>query len=206
MAFKMKNASMAKLVKEAGNNRIINRMNKLQDKAEKANARGNERRAQRKIDKMSKLEDKLMRTERPEPTFEGTDEFRGKREIRKEARQQDRAARRRKRRNDRTYDKLMSGKLRLTPYSKKEIRQAERELRKQNKSSVLKLKEGEFTTSGIPANLYDANGKKISTDRIDEGNLSAVKIEKGTNRKYVVMQEKSDLGEAGARFYLKPKK
>ena len=57
MAFKMKNASMAKLVKEAGNNRIINRMNKLQDKAEKANARGNERRAQRKIDKMSKLED-----------------------------------------------------------------------------------------------------------------------------------------------------
>ena len=206
MAFKMKNASMAKLVKEAGNNRIINRMNKLQDKAEKANARGNERRAQRKIDKMSKLEDKLMRTERPEPTFEGTDEFRSKREIRKETRQQERAARRRKRQNDRTYDKLMSGKMRLTPYSKKEIRQAERELRKQNKSSVLKLKEGEFTTSGIPANLYDANGKKISTDRIDEGNLSAVKIEKGTNRKYVVMQEKSDLGEAGARFYLKPKK
>lgn len=206
MAFKMKNASMAKLVKEAGNNRIINRMNKLQDKAEKANARGNERRAQRKIDKMSKLEDKLMRTERPEPTFEGTDEFRSKREIRKEARQQDRAARRRKRQNDRTYDKLMSGKLRLTPYSKKEIRQAERELRKQNKSSAVKLKEGEFTTSGIPANLYDANGKKISTDRIDEGNLSAVKIEKGTNRKYVVMQEKSDLGDAGARFYLKPKK
>ena len=206
MAFKMKNASMAKLVKEAGNNRIINRMNKLQDKAEKANARGNERRAQRKIDKMSKLEDKLMRTERPEPTFEGTDEFRSKREIRKEPRQQDRAARRRKRQNDRTYDKLMSGKLRLTPYSKKEIRQAERELRKQNKSSAVKLKEGEFTTSGIPANLYDANGKKISTDRIDEGNLSAVKIEKGTNRKYVVMQEKSDLGEAGARFYLKPKK
>ena len=34
MAFKMKNTSMAKLVKEAGNNRIINRMNKLQDKAE----------------------------------------------------------------------------------------------------------------------------------------------------------------------------
>ena len=206
MGFKMKNASMAKLVKEAGNNRIINRMNKLQDKAEKANARGNERRAQRKIDKMSKLEDKLMRTERPEPTFEGTDEFRSKRKIRKETRQQERAARKRKRQNDRTYDKLMSGKLRLTPYSKKEIRQAERELRKQNKSSAVKLKEGEFTTSGIPANLYDANGKKISTDRIDEGNLSAVKIEKGINRKYVVMQEKSDLGDAGARFYLKPKK
>ena len=46
----------------------------------------------------------------------------------------------------------------------------------------------------------------ILTDKIDEGNLSAVKIEKGTNRKYVVMQEKSDLGDAGARFYLKPKK
>ena len=34
----------------------------------------------------------------------------------------------------------------------------------------------------------------------------SIKIEKGTNRKYVVMQEKSDLGDAGARFYLKPNK
>jgi hypothetical protein len=190
MAFKMKNPSMAKMVKEAGSamkkplvgdqnklneglkkaieaspakskhDRIIKRMGKLQDKAEKANKQGKDKKAQRKIDKISKLEDKLLPgLKRPDPTFEGTDEFRSKREIRK----------------------------------------AER---KSRRASAMKLKEGEFTTSGIPANLFDADGKKISTDKIDEGNLSAVKIEKGTNRKYVVMQEKSDLGDAGARFYL----
>ena len=197
MAFKMKNPSMAKMVKQAGagrsamkkplvgdqdklneglkkaikaspakskQDRIIKRMGKLQDKAEKANKQGKDKKAQRKIDKISKLEDKLLPgLKRPDPTFEGTDEFR----------------------------------------SKREIRRAER---KSRRASAMKLKEGEFTTSGIPANLYDADGKKISTDRIDEGNLSAVKIEKGTNRKYVVMQEKSDLGDAGARFYLKPNK
>ena len=190
MAFKMKNPSMAKLVKQAGSamkkplvgdqdklneglkkaieaspakskhDRIIKRMGKLEDKAQKLNKKGKDKRAQRKIDKMSKLEDKLLPgLKRPDPTFEGTDEFRSKREIRK----------------------------------------AER---KNRKASAMKLKEGEFTTSGIPANLFNADGKKISTDRIDEGNLSAVKVEKGTNRKYVVMQEKSDLGDAGARFYL----
>jgi len=190
MAFKMKNPSMAKMVKEAGSamkkplvgdqsklneglkkaieaspakskhDRIIKRMGKLEDKAQKLNKKGKDKRAQRKIDKMSKLEDKLLPgLKRPDPTFEGTDEFRSKREIRK----------------------------------------AER---KNRKASAMKLKEGEFTTSGIPANLFNADGKKISTDKIDEGNLSAVKVEKGTNRKYVVMQEKSDLGDAGARFYL----
>ena len=197
MAFKMKNPSIAKMVKQAGagrsamkkplvgdqdklneglkkaikaspakskQDRIIKRMGKLQDKAEKANKQGKDKKAQRKIDKISKLEDKLLPgLKRPDPTFEGTDEFR----------------------------------------SKREIRRAER---KSRRASAMKLKEGEFTTSGIPANLYDADGKKISTDRIDEGNLSAVKVEKGTNRKYVVMQEKSDLGDAGARFYLKPNK
>lgn len=194
MAFKMKNPSMAKLVKQAGSamkkplvgdqdklneglkkaieaspakskhDRIIKRMSKLEDKAQKLNKKGKDKRAQRKIDKMSKLEDKLLPgLKRPDPTFEGTDEFRSKREIRK----------------------------------------AER---KNRRASAMKLKEGDFTTSGIPANLYDADGKKISTDKIDEGNLSAIKIEKSTNRKYVVMQEKSDLGDAGARFYLKPNK
>jgi len=190
MAFKMKNPSMAKMVKEAGSamkkplvgdqnklneglkkaieaspakskqDRIIKRMGKLEDKAQKLNKKGKDKRAQRKIDKISRLEDKLLPgLKRPDPTFEGTDEFRSKREIRK----------------------------------------AER---KNRRASAMKLKEGDFTTSGIPANLFDADGKKISTDRIDEGNLSAVKVEKGTNRKYVVMQEKSDLGDAGARFYL----
>ena len=197
MAFKMKNPSMAKMVKQAGagrsamkkplvgdqdklneglkkaieaspakskHDRIIKRMSKLEDKAQKLNKKGKDKRAQRKIDKMSKLEDKLLPgLKRPDPTFEGTDEFRSKREIRKAQ-------------------------------------------RKNRRASAMKLKEGDFTTSGIPANLFDADGKKISTDKIDEGNLSAVKIEKGTNRKYVVMQEKSDLGDAGARFYLsKPK-
>jgi len=190
MAFKMKNPSMAKMVKEAGSamkkplvgdqnklneglkkaieaspakskqDRIIKRMSKLEDKAQKLNKKGKDKRAQRKIDKISKLEDKLLPgLKRPDPTFEGTDEFRSKREIRK----------------------------------------AER---KNRRASAMKLKEGDFTTSGIPANLFDADGKKISTDKIDEGNLSAIKIEKGTNRKYVVIQEKSVIGDAGGRLYL----
>ena len=50
--------------------------------------------------------------------------------------------------------------------------------------------------------LYDADGKKINTNNIDEGNLSTIKVEKDTKRKYVVMQERSTLGDAGARFYL----
>jgi|TARA_R100000654_G_scaffold42677_1_gene68889 vacuolar-type H+-ATPase subunit I/STV1 len=197
MAFKMKNPSMAKMVKEAGSamkkplvgdqsklneglkkaikasptkskeDRVIKRMSKLQDKAQKLNKKGKDKRAQRKIDKMSKLEDKLLPgLKRPDPTFEGTDEFRSKREIRKAERKNRRA---------RTHEL---------------------------KHSAMKLKEGEFTTSGIPANLFDADGKKISTDKIDEGNLSAVKVEKGTNRKYVVIQEKSVIGDAGGRLYL----
>ena len=61
---------------------------------------------------------------------------------------------------------------------------------------------GDYTGAGIPDFLYDADGKKINTNNIDEGNLSTIKVEKDTKRKYVVMQEKSTLGDAGARFYL----
>ena len=135
MAFKMKNASIAKLVKEAGNNRIIKRMNKLQDKAEKANARGNERRAQRKIDKISKLEDKLMGTERPEPTFEGTDEFRSKRQIRKQARKDKKTGRLG------TVDYKLPSAVKL----------------KEDKGPGQGTKVGQFTGAGIPKFLYDAS-------------------------------------------------
>lgn len=155
MAFKMKNPSMAKLVKQAGGGkqaRISKRITKLEDKAEAFNRQGKDKKAQRKIDKISKLEDKMMNVKRPEPTYEGTDEFRSKRQIRK--------------------------------------------------ASAMKLKEGDFTTVGIPENLFDADGKKISTEKIDEGNLSAIKVEKDTNRKYVVIQEKSVIGDAGSRLYL----
>ena len=159
MAFKMKNPSMAKLVKQAGGGkqaRISKRIAKLEDKAEAFNRQGKDKKAQRKIDKISKLEDKMMNVKRPEPTYEGTDEFRSKRQIRKA----------------------------------------------EKGASPINLKEGDFTTVGIPENLFDADGKKISTEKIDEGNLSAIKVEKDTNRKYVVIQEKSVIGDAGSRLYL----
>ena len=166
MAFKMKNTSMAKLAKEVSErkqNRIINRMNKLQDKAEKANAQGKDKKAQRKIDKMSKLEDKLLPgLQRPEPTFEGTDEFRSKRNIRKEARK--------------SAFKL-----------------------KDEKGPGQGAKEGQYTGAGIPENLFNADGKKINTNNLDEGNLSKIKIESGTNRKYVEYVEGP---KAGGRLYL----
>ena len=146
MAFKMKSSSMAKLVKEAGNNRKINRINKLQDKAEKANAEGKDKKAQRKIDKMSKLEDKLMPLR---------------------------------------------------------VRKAEKG------NAAFKLKDekgpgqgtnvGQYTGAGIPENLFNADGKKINTNNLDEGNLSKIKVESGTNRKYVSYVEGP---KAGGRLYL----
>ena len=61
------------------------------------------------------------------------------------------------------------------------------------------LKKGDFTTPGIPESLYNADGKKINTNNIDEGNLSKIKVESGTNRKYVEYVEGS---KAGGRLYL----
>ncbi len=69
---------------------------------------------------------------------------------------------------------------------------------KQEKKS--KLKTGQYTTPGIPEFLFDADGNKINTDNIDEGNLSKIKVESGTNRKYVEYVEGS---KAGGRLYLK---
>tara|TARA_R100000152_G_C6632841_1_gene79873 strand:- start:341 stop:577 length:237 start_codon:yes stop_codon:yes gene_type:complete len=59
---------------------------------------------------------------------------------------------------------------------------------------------GQFTGAGIPEFLYNADGKKINTNNIDEGNLSKIKVESGTKRKYVEYVEGS---KAGGRLYLK---
>tara|TARA_R100000081_G_C4721289_1_gene118197 strand:- start:2 stop:268 length:267 start_codon:yes stop_codon:yes gene_type:complete len=59
-------------------------------------------------------------------------------------------------------------------------------------------KTGQFTGAGIPDNLFNADGRKINTNNIDEGNLSKIKIESGTNRKYVEYVEGS---KAGGRLY-----
>jgi len=152
MAFKMKNASMAKLAKDVSErkqNRIINRMNKLQDKAEKANAQGKDKKAQRKIDKQSKLEDKLV----------------GKRLG--------------------LENKLLPG---LSPVKLKD-----------EKGPGQGTKVGQYTGAGIPENLFNADGKKINTNNLDEGNLSKIKIESGTNRKYVEYVEGP---KSGGRLYL----
>jgi len=55
------------------------------------------------------------------------------------------------------------------------------------------------TTAGKPEVLYDADGGKVNTNNIDEGNLSSIKTEEGTNRKYVSFVEGS---KAGGRLYL----
>jgi hypothetical protein len=65
-----------------------------------------------------------------------------------------------------------------------------------------KPKVGQRTTSGIPEFLYDANGAKINTVNIDEGNLSKIKVESGTNRRYV---EYTTGSKEGGRLYLKNK-
>ena len=60
-------------------------------------------------------------------------------------------------------------------------------------------KVGQYTGAGIPENLYNADGKKINTNNLDEGNLSKIKLESGTERKYVEYIEGS---KAGGRLYL----
>ena len=69
---------------------------------------------------------------------------------------------------------------------------------RQDKKS--KLKVGQYTTSGIPEFLFDADGTKINTVNIDEGTLSKIKLESGTNRKYV---EYTTGRKKGGRLYLK---
>tara|TARA_R100000278_G_C5434370_1_gene151383 strand:+ start:60 stop:323 length:264 start_codon:yes stop_codon:yes gene_type:complete len=71
---------------------------------------------------------------------------------------------------------------------------------KQDKKSETKV--GQYTTSGIPKFLYDADGAKINTVNIDEGVLSKIKVESGTNRKYV---EYTTGSKQGGRLYLKNK-
>ena len=61
-------------------------------------------------------------------------------------------------------------------------------------------KVGQFTGAGIPETLYDADGNTVITNNIDEGNLSKIKLESGTNRKYVSYIEGP---KAGGRLYLK---
>ena len=60
-------------------------------------------------------------------------------------------------------------------------------------------KVGQYTGAGIPESLFNADGKKINTNNIDEGNLSKIKVESGTNRKYV---EYTEGPKEGGRLYL----
>jgi len=82
MAFKLKgilNKNVAPALKK--NNADIKKMQKLDDEIAKARKLGNKGVVQVLVDKKSKLEDSIMGTNRPDPTFEGTDEFRKKKDI-----------------------------------------------------------------------------------------------------------------------------
>ena len=87
MAFKLKgilNKNVAPALKK--NNADIKKMQKLDDEIAKARKLGNK--GQVLVDKKSKLEDAIMGTNRPDPTFEGTDEFRKKKDIPKSERKE----------------------------------------------------------------------------------------------------------------------
>ena len=58
------------------------KMQRLEDEAAKANKAGNKEKAKKLIAQVSKLEDKIQgKKDRPEPTYEGTDEFRKEKDI-----------------------------------------------------------------------------------------------------------------------------
>ena len=89
MAFKLKgilNKNVAPALKK--NNADIKKMQKLDDEIAKARKLGNKGVVQVLVDKKSKLEDAIMGTNRPDPTFEGTDEFRKKKDIPKSERKE----------------------------------------------------------------------------------------------------------------------
>jgi hypothetical protein len=89
MAFKLKgilNKNVAPALKK--NNADIKKMQKLDDEIAKARKLGNKGVVQVLVDKKSKLEDTIMGTNRPDPTFEGTDEFRKKKDIPKSERKE----------------------------------------------------------------------------------------------------------------------
>ena len=72
-------------------------------------------------------------------------------------------------------------------------------------SSPMRQNEKEYTTSGKPEHLYDADGNKIQTSDLGEGGLSNIKTEKDTKRKYVVVTDAGEKsGEEGTRYYIKP--
>ena len=59
-------------------------------------------------------------------------------------------------------------------------------------------KRGQSTSTGVPEFLYTASGKKISSENIDEGQLSTIKknkmgrryvVEEGTSKKYFLKPE-----------------
>ena len=58
-------------------------------------------------------------------------------------------------------------------------------------------KRGQSTSTGIPEFLYTANGKKISSENIDEGQLSTIKKNK-MGRRYVVEED------TNKKYFLKP--
>ena len=58
------------------------KMQRLEDEAAKANKAGNKEKAKKLIAQVSKLEDKIQgKKDRPEPTYEGTDEFKKEKDI-----------------------------------------------------------------------------------------------------------------------------
>lgn len=72
-----------------------------------------------------------------------------------------------------------------------------------SKKSGQGTKVGQYTGAGIPENLYNADGKKINTNNLDEGNLSKIKLESGTERKYVEYIEGPK--EGGRLYFSNPK-
>ena len=59
----------------------------------------------------------------------------------------------------------------------------------------------DYTTYGLPENLYTAQGKEISTKNIDEGNLSAIqRVHK--HGESVVVQDDTERFGKGTRLFL----
>ena len=184
MAFKMKNPSIAKMVKMAGDNRTAMKMKAEEAaamKMKKAAMKLREEAAMKKAHEAAMKLKKESAMKAAKPDFPDIDGDGNTSESMKKA----------------AADKKSGMKMKKSPakmgHSPKKM-----------KKSAMKLdknKEGSYTTHGNPSKYTTASGESVSSANIDEGNLSTVKTG-SDGRKFVVVQDATEKFKAGTKLYL----
>ena len=175
MGFKMKNPSMAKMVKMAGNSRVAAKM-----KAEEA----------MKMKKAMKLKEAMKMKEpmkmKKEPMEMGHSPKKFNAKLRKASKEG-------------KLNPEFKAAVDAAPIKMKK----ESSMKMGHKSPAKKgHKDPEYTTHGNPSKYTTSSGKSVDSANIDEGNLSTVKKD-SNGRKFVTVQDDTEKFKAGTKLYIK---